>query len=164
MLCFERKARPQSESVNGLFSLPCPRPKAPVLPRNHWKAASHETVEHFQLAQCYVCFAFFTQWNRTINKPWLQYEPKFQQKQYYPWIWTEGHKLSKHSPTLRKLAIWKVLLLFWNSSFLVFSIIFFLLLFSNSTWRAFCSWIFTIFRLLNSYIFQWHCASWLRHD
>lgn len=129
----------------GSFSLMCMRPKTPVLHRNHWEAASHEKVEHFQL-QCSVCFTFFPQWNRTINKVWLQYKPKFQQKQYYLWIWIEGHKLSKHSSTLRKLAIWKVLLLFWISFFLMFSIIFFLLFFSNSTWRAFCSWIFTNFK------------------
>lgn len=83
---------------------------------NHWETASHgQWSTSRESLQGPVCFAFFPQWNRTINKLWLQYEPKFQQKQYYLWIWIEGHKLSKHSSTLRTLAIWKVLLLFWNS-------------------------------------------------
>lgn len=57
-------------------------------------------------------------------------KPKFQQQQYYLWIWIEGHELFKYSSTLRKLAIWNALLLFWNPFCPVFSIIYFYLLFS----------------------------------
>lgn len=45
----------KSESVNGLFSLLCTMPKTSILHRNHWKAASHETVEHFQLLSPVFC-------------------------------------------------------------------------------------------------------------
>lgn len=41
-------------------------------------------------------------------------KPKFQQQQYYLWIWIEGQELFKNSSVLRKLAIWNVPLLFWN--------------------------------------------------
>lgn len=71
-------------------------------------------------------------------------EPKFQQQQYYLWIWIEGHELFKHSSTLRKLAIWNIPLLFWNSFlscvFHYFPLNFFLIVSVGS----FIFWVFTM--------------------
>lgn len=77
----------------GSFSLMHIRPKAPGLHGKHWKAEScfPWSGGAFQLVTpvpCLLCI--FPQWNRTINKLWLQHEPKFQQKQYYLWIWNWG--------------------------------------------------------------------------
>lgn len=108
------------------------RPQAPGLHSKNWKAESCFSWSGgaFQLVTpvpCLLCI--FPQWNRTINKLWSRCEPKFQQKQYYLWIWIEGHKLSKHiqlseSWPFAKYSYYSEILFF-----LLFSIIFFMFFF-----------------------------------
>lgn len=80
-------------------------------------------------------------------------KPKFQQQQYYLWIWIESHELLKHSSTLRKLALCNIPLLFWNSClscvFYHFPPAFFL---TNSAHSSLsCFWTFSM---------QFHCHFW----
>lgn len=93
---------------------------------------------------------FFNEKGQLINSGYST-KPKFQQQQYYLWIWAEGHELFKYSSTLRKLAVWNIPLLFWNTFLSWVFHHFPLTVFLTVSCRAFIYWMSTM---------QLYCHFW----